>query len=167
MQSALSFSRRLATCLTAGTLMLTSCASSPPPHPESAYSYYPHCAEPLLHMRARDEAAVASDSTKMNQTADENTRLASIRVTANQDLSKANSLQLDAYACISCYTREFDALLAGYENGLLGRAEYAERFGEIHRGMVALGETIGTMDSDIRRMEREFNESMARYPERE
>ncbi len=109
--------------------------------------------------------ATGSTYTNTNQIADENTRLASIRVTANQDLGKANRLQLYAYECISCYTREFDVLQADYENGLLGKEEYAGCFREIHRGMVVLDDTIGQMDDNIQRMEREFNETIARYPD--
>lgn len=101
---------------------------------------------------------------KVKQISDENQRFASLRVVANQDLSKATRLQLYAYECMYCYIREFDGLQADYENGLVGKEEYAERFREIHRAMIALGETIGKMDGDIQRTEREFNETIARGP---
>lgn len=146
------------------SLFLANCASPTTPHLESYY--YPHCAEPLFQMRERNRAASGIGYAKMNQMANENTRLASIRVAANQNLGKANSLQLYAYECISCYTREFDGLQADYEDGLLSKEEYIERFREIHWAMVALSETIGQMDDDIQRMEHEFNETIARYPDR-
>ncbi len=153
----------------ATSLLLASCVSSNIPHLHQSYSYYyPQCAEPLIQIRERNSKVTAKGytPTTMNQAADENTHLASVRVAANQNLGKTNSLQLYAYACISCYTREFECLQVNYVNSLLGKEEYVERFREIHQGMVALGETIGEMDDNIQRMEREFNKTMARYPDR-
>ncbi len=101
---------------------------------------------------------------KVKQTSSENERFAYLRVVANHDLSRANRLQLYAYECLYCYIREFDGLQADYENGLLGKEEYIERFREIHRAMIALGEVLGQIDTDIQRTEQNFNESLGRDP---
>lgn len=106
--------------------------------------------------------AIGYTFAKLDQIADENTRFASIRITANQDLSKANRLQLYSYECIDCYMREFDGLQAGYESGRITKDEYAKRFSEIRNAMVELGKVIGNMDAEIARTEREFNTSLSR-----
>ncbi len=210
MQNTLSFPCRLVACLTAGTLMLASCAPTNIPNVGES-CYYGHCVEPLVEMQKKDTAlavntaksaaggalagaviglviaaatggralpavliglaggalggaAIGYTYTKMNQISDENTRFASVRVTANQDLSKANRLQLYSYESITCYIREFDRLQEAYESGVMSPEEYAKRFEEIHRAMVALGEVIGDMDNDLRRTEREFKASFTKVP---
>ncbi len=211
MRNNLTFPCRLVACLTAGTLMLSSCAPTNIPNVGES-CYYRHCVEPLVEMQKKDSAlavntaksaaagalagavigiiiatatskgaalpailiglgagalggaAIGYTYTKMNQISDENTRFASVRVTANQDLSKANRLQLYSYESITCYIREFDRLQEAYESGVMPPEEYAKRFEEIHRAMVALGEVIGNMDSDIQRTEREFNNSFTKVP---
>ena len=99
---------------------------------------------------------------KMDQVEDENTRFASIRLTANQDLSKANRLQLYSYESMTCYMRVFDKLQESYAAGSLSKEEYANRFKEIRDAMVELGKVIGNMDENIRRTEREFNASFSK-----
>ncbi len=210
MRNNLTFSCRLVACLTAGTLMLSSCAPTNIPNVGES-CYYGHCVEPLVEMQKKDTtiavntaksaaggalagavigiviaaatggralpavliglgagalsgAVIGYTYTKMNQISDENTRFASVRVTANQDLSKANRLQLYSYESITCYIREFDRLQEAYESGVMPPEEYAKRFEEIHRAMVALGEVIGNMENDIRRTEREFNTSFTKVP---
>ena len=109
-------------------------------------------------------AGVGYSFAKLDQIADENTRFASIRVTANQDLSKANRLQLYCYESMTCYMREFDALKAAYEQGNLPQEEYRKRFSEIYAAMRTLGGIIGKMDAEISRTEGEFNASVSRRP---
>lgn len=107
-------------------------------------------------------AAVGYSFAKLEQISDENTRFASIRITANQDLTKANRLQLYSYECLVCYIREFDALQAAYQNGSLTREEYNDKFAEILSAMKELGKIIGKMDAELSRTEQEFNSSLSR-----
>ncbi len=109
-------------------------------------------------------AGVGYSFAKLDQIADENTRFASIRITANQDLSKANRLQLYCYESMTCYMREFDALKAAYEQMNVSHEEYRKRFSEIYAAMQTLGGIIGRMDAEIARTEREFNASFSRQP---
>lgn len=109
-------------------------------------------------------AGVGYSFAKLDQIADENTRFASIRITANQDLSKANRLQLYCYESMTCYMREFDALKTSYEQGKLTQEEYRNRFSEMYAAMQTLGRIIGKMDAEIARTEEEFNASVSRRP---
>lgn len=109
-------------------------------------------------------AGVGYTFAKLDQIADENTRFASIRVTANQDLSKANRLQLYSYECMQCYLREFDALKTSYEQGRILKSEYSARFKEIYAAMEALGRIIGSMDKELSRTQGEFSQSLAKTP---
>ncbi|MBQ7607354.1 MAG: hypothetical protein IJU76_05230 [Desulfovibrionaceae bacterium] len=106
-------------------------------------------------------AGVGYSFAKIEQIADEDTRFASIRVTANQDLTKANRLQLYSYECMQCYMREFDALKTSYEQGRILKAEYNARFQEIYNAMKILGGIIGSMDKELTRTEGEFKHSLA------
>ena len=107
-------------------------------------------------------AAVGYSFAKLEQISDENTRFASIRITANQDLSKANRLQLYSYECLVCYMREFDALQTAYQSGTLNREEYKNKFSEIFSAMKELGKIIGKIDTELSRTEQEFNSSFSR-----
>ncbi len=110
-------------------------------------------------------AIVGYSFSKINQISDENTRFASIRITANQDLSNANRLQIYSYECIMCYMREFEILQTSYKNGNIVKYEYAMRFAEIKNAMVELGKIIGNMDTEISRTEREFTATLSRPTE--
>lgn len=107
-------------------------------------------------------AAIGYTFAKFDQIADENTRFASIRITANQDLSKANRLQLYSYECLQCYLYEFEKLQEDYEGGRILKEEYTQRFTEIRKSMIALGKVIGNMDEEITRTEKEFATSFTR-----
>lgn len=97
---------------------------------------------------------------KVDQIADEDRRFASIRITANQDLSKANRVQLYAYESLTCYIDEFNMLQDKFSNNLILSSEYEERFKEINKAMKSLGLMIGDIQKDILRTEKEFNSSI-------
>ena len=104
-------------------------------------------------------AAVGYSFAKLQQIHNENTRFASIRITANQDLTEANRLQLYAYECMECYMAEFEKLRNAFENGEILKSEYSTRYTEIRKAMRQLGEIIGNMEKEIARTESEFNSS--------
>ncbi len=99
---------------------------------------------------------------KLDQISDENTRFASIRITANQDLSHANRLQLYAYQAMQCYILEFEKLHAAYLDGKVLLPDYTERFLEIRTAMQELGGLIGNMEQQISRTEKEFTASLSK-----
>lgn len=104
-------------------------------------------------------AAVGYSFAKLRQIHNENVRFASIRITANQDLTEANRLQLYAYECMECYMTEFEKLRNAYENGQMLKSEYQKRYAEIRKAMQQLGQIIGNMEQEIARTENEFNSS--------
>ncbi|WP_165071817.1 hypothetical protein [Desulfovibrio sp. ZJ200] len=104
-------------------------------------------------------AAVGYSFAKLQQIHNENTRFASIRITANQDLTEANRLQLYAYECMECYMAEFEKLRNAYENGQILKPEYSKRYAEIRKAMQQLGQIIGNMEQEIARTENEFTSS--------
>lgn len=115
-----------------------------------------------LGVGAASGAAIGYSFTKLDQITDENTRFASIRITANQDLSKANRMQLYSYECLICYMNEFEYLQMAYNNGKITHHEFSERFREIRNAMIELGKIIGNVDSEILRTEKEFNQIISK-----
>ena len=111
---------------------------------------------------ATSGAFVGYSFTKLKQISDENTRFASIRVTANQDLTRANRLQLYAYESLMCYMQEFENAHTLFEQGKIFKDEYLKRFVEIRNAMKELGKTIGNIEGEIARTEKEFSDSFSR-----
>jgi len=107
-------------------------------------------------------AGVGYSFAVLDRISDENIRFASIRITANQDLSKANRLQLYSYESLLCYMREFESLQTSYQQGTLDKETYQARFREIYAAMRELGRIIGKMDAELARTEKEFNDLFSR-----
>ncbi len=107
-------------------------------------------------------AGVGYSFAVLDRISDENVRFASIRITANQDLSKANRLQLYSYESLICYMREFESLQTAYRQGTLDREAYQARFRELYAAMRELGRIIGKMDAELARTEKEFNALFSR-----
>lgn len=102
-------------------------------------------------------AGVGYSFAVLDRISDENIRFASIRITANQDLSKANRLQLYSYESMICYMRAFEDLQTSYRQGAMDKESYRTRFREIYAAMRELGRIIGKMDAELARTETEFN----------
>lgn len=105
-------------------------------------------------------AVGAYSFASIDQKMEEEKRFATIRATADANLSSYNRFQMYCYEAMLCYLREFDNLQNAYRAGTVTKPEYTEKFKEIRGAMVVLGKSIGTVDKNLKKVDGEFVEMM-------